>query len=98
MMDLQRERFPSARRSAPEHARVGLANDAEALLESGNQLRYDRVAVRPVIGGVDGVGIVKVRSRVLERNRDHAGKIIGVPRLIKLVPFSRRLLRVKIKR
>ena len=98
MINLKRERLPSAGRSAPESARVGLANHAEALLESGNQLRHDGVAVRSVIGGIDGVGIVKVRSRVLKRNRDHAGKVVGVPRLVKLVPLSRGFLGIKIKR
>ena len=89
MEDLQRGGFPAAGRSAGQDARVGLANDAEALLDLGNQLLHDRVAVRADVDRVHGVGVVEVRIRMLERDGDHAREVVAQPRLRELV-LSRR--------
>src|SRR5438067_90078 len=84
MVDLERQGLPSARRAAPEHARVRLAYDAEALLHIGDKLGHEGVAVRPVVRRVDGIRVVKVRGGMLEPDRDQARKIVGGPRLIEL--------------
>src|SRR5205814_9079048 len=82
MEDLQRERFPSARRAAVEPARPRLLDDAELLLDLGNELLHDRVAVRADVHRVHGVRIVEVRRRVLEGDGDEARKVVADPYLI----------------
>lgn len=60
MKNLQREGLPSTGRSAIEQTRPRLANGAETLLDFGNQLLEDGVAVRADVDGVHGVGIVEI--------------------------------------
>ena len=72
--DLGRQGFPAAGRAAVEKPRPAGAEAAVFLLEVGNQLVRDGVAVRPDIGRIDGVGIVIKRIRVLDLDDDHAGK------------------------
>src|SRR5688572_27099218 len=84
--ELQRERLPSARRSALELPSIRLPNEPEALLEIWNDFLDDRVAVRTVVGRVHRVGIAEVRRLLLERDRHDAWEIVRDPGLIEVVP------------
>ncbi len=77
--DLQRERFPSAGGSAIEQARPRLADDAEALLDFGDQLLQNGVAVGADVDGVHRVGIVEIGRGVLHGDDDHAREIVLDP-------------------
>ena len=50
MVDLQRERLPTARRAAGEQAGARLRNHAVMLLQVGDQFLQQGVAIGPVIG------------------------------------------------
>src|SRR5205085_6454133 len=87
MKDLQRERFPSAGRSAREPARPRLLYCAIALLDLRNQLVHDRVAIRTDVYAVHGIRIVEVRRRMLKRDREHARKVVGAPLIAERRPL-----------
>ena len=68
--DLRGERFPSAGRAAVHEPRPAGADAAELLLEVGDQLVGDRVAVRAEVLRVHRVRIVVVRVGVLDLDEE----------------------------
>ena len=83
--DLGGQGLPAAGRAAVEEPRPAGAEASVLLLEVGDQLIGDGVAVGAEVLGVDGVGVVVIRVGVLDLDDDHA-RIVGPgPLLVELV-------------
>ena len=65
---LQCQGFPAACRSAGEDPGVGLMDDSETGFDLGDELFDDGITEGAAVGRVDGVGIVEVGARMLERD------------------------------
>src|SRR5207245_5847039 len=63
-----------------------LTDHAEALLEIGNQLGQQRVAVGSVVDRIHRIGVVEIWRGVLEGHRDQPREVRRTPCLIKLKP------------
>ena len=84
VVDLERQRFPSAGGPAGQHARPGFRDHAKVLFEVGDELFQQGIAVGAVVGRVDGVGIVEIGRGMLPGDGDHAGEVVGHPGFGKL--------------
>ncbi len=62
-----------------------MADAAKLLFDRGDEFAIDGFAVGAHVGGIDGVGIVVIRIRVLHQQEQHAGELAGGPVLVKLV-------------
>ena len=89
MENLQRKAFPSSCGSSGQNPRVGFADDPELFLDFRNQLFHDGIPVRAAVDGIHRVGIVEVRTGMLERHDKHPGKIGICPDLVDPGFFSR---------
>ena len=58
------------------------------LLQVRDEFLHDGVPIGAYVRGVDRIGIVILRSGVLEGHRDHPGSLIRVPVVIELVPLG----------
>ena len=85
--DLRGQGLPAAGRAAVEEARPPLALAAELLLDVGDQLVGDRVAVRPEVRGVHRVGVVVIGVGVLDLDDQEAREVVGDPALVEVVRF-----------
>ena len=86
---LDRHRFPSARRAPVRGARPTRAEGAVLLLEIGDELVLDGVAVGAEVRGVHGVRIVVVGIRVLDLDHDR-------PREARPSPVLEELMRLRL--
>ena len=82
---LHGERLPAARRAAVHEARPALAEAAEPLLDLGDELVRDRIAVRAEVLRVHRVRVVVVRVRVLDLDDEEAREARARPVLVELV-------------
>ena len=77
--------FPPAGRAAVHESRPARADRAVLAFQVRNQLLLNCIRIRAEVLGVHGVGIVVVRIRVLNLDREHARKSRAGPILVELV-------------
>ena len=82
---LHRQRLPPARRPAIHKPRPALPNPAKLLLHRRNQLRLNRIPIRPQVRRVHRIRIVIVRIRMLNLHHQNPRKLRTDPLLILLV-------------
>src|SRR5262249_13686727 len=87
--NLRCKTLPSTGGSAVDGARPALADSAIVLLDVGDQLPRDGIAVGPDVRGIYGIRIVEVRCRVLDCDQDESRKTARGPVLIELVSVLR---------
>ncbi len=77
---LECQRYPAARRTAVEKPCGALADAAIVLLDVGDQLASNRVAVGTIVRGIDLIGIAE-RPCPVEVQEQHARRSVGEPDL-----------------
>lgn len=83
--NLRGQSFPATGGTTGENAGIGFGDHPEIRFEVRNHFVDEGVAVRTIVDRVHGVGVVVVRSGMLEGDDDHAGKMIGHPGLREFV-------------
>ncbi len=82
---LHRQRLPAARRAAIHKPRPSLPDAAKLLLNRRNQLRLNRVAIRPQVRRVHRIAVVVVRIRVVDLHDQQSRLVRLNPVLVVLV-------------
>src|SRR3546814_12415955 len=78
-MELHRQRLPASRPGTLDDPAIGLVDQSEGLFEIRNQFLCDGIAPRAVIGRVERIGFKEIGAGCIERDRNHARKILARP-------------------
>jgi len=82
---LHGKRFPATGGTPVQEPRPALADATKLFFDRRDQFRFNGIAVRAEIGGVDGVGIVVKGIGVIDFSDKNARKIGARPSLVELV-------------